>query len=339
MAPSSIDTKARRRHEAEIHLQEHKDERKQKNKEYYTNNADDIKLNQKRYRTGHKEEQKQKNKEYYTNNADDIKLNQKRNQKRYSSGHKDDKKRYNKEYYTNNADKIKHNQKRFRAGHKDDKKQNDKKEQKRRHDQFNQRRKEEFENRKGNFQTKVPDIPCDTTQYELASTPETGIMNWYQCVGKWRLQWPMEDIQDLMDCEGASETKQAQNREDTKVLLNKLKVRINNEKVTPEKQNTAADNFFRAIGRGCPWGKKHQYHDQSIDALLLCCASCGMKDYDDIDEFEIKRNFVFLPLKELGLLKLNPVDYNIRKNQMAQDPLFLPINDDGDLEAFYPWKV
>ena len=64
-----------------------------------------------------------------------------------------------------------------------------------------------------------------------------------------------------------------------------------------------------------------------------------MKDYDDIDEFEIKRNFVFLPLKELGLLKLNPVDYNIRKNQMAQDPLFLPINDDGDLEAFYPWKV
>ena len=275
MASSNIDVKARRKHEAEMCLQEHKDERKQKNKEYYTNNADDIKQNQKR----------------------------------------------------------------FRAGHKDDKKQDDKKQQKRRHDQFNQRRKEEFENRKGNFQTKVPDIPCDTTQYELASTPETGIMNWYQCVGKWRLQWPMEDIQDLMDCKGASETKQAQNREDTKVLLNKLKVRINNEKVTPEKQNTAADNFFRAIGRGCPWGKKHQYHDQSIDALLLCCASCGMKDYDDIDEFEIKRNFVFLPLKELGLLKLNPVDYNIRKNQMAQDPLFLPINDDGDLEAFYPWKV
>jgi len=44
------------------------------------------------------------------------------------------------------------------------------------------------------------EIPCDTTEYELVLSPETGVMNWYQCVGKWHLEWLMEDIQDLLDC-------------------------------------------------------------------------------------------------------------------------------------------
>jgi len=64
------------------------------------------------------------------------------------------------------------------------------------------RKKEHIETRnhifhnKGNFNTLVTYIRCDTTKYILAPTPETGVMNWYQCVEKWHLEWLMEDIQD-----------------------------------------------------------------------------------------------------------------------------------------------
>ena len=48
-------------------------------------------------------------------------------------------------------------------------------------------------NDKVNFNTLVSEILCDTTEYEVAPTPETGVMNWYQCFGEWRLEWIMED--------------------------------------------------------------------------------------------------------------------------------------------------
>ena len=49
---------------------------------------------------------------------------------------------------------------------------------------------------KGNFNTLVSEILCDTTEYEIAPTPETGVMNWYQCVGMWCLEWLMGDTKE-----------------------------------------------------------------------------------------------------------------------------------------------
>ncbi len=111
-------------------------------------------------------------------------------------------------------------------------------------------------NNKGNFNTLVSEIPCDTTEYEIAPTPETGVMNWYQCVGKWHLEWLMEDIQDLLESNGKSNL---QKQEDTKkeiVLIEELKQRLQREKVTPEKQNHAVDNFFSKIRSRITVGNK-----------------------------------------------------------------------------------
>ena len=145
----------------------------------------------------------------------------------------------------------------------------------------------------------------------------------------------MEDIQDLMDIEQKSDA------ENTQVVdkIKDLKQRILNEKITPIKQKNAADKFFRALGRGCEWGTKPSYHNCSIDARLLGCASCGMKDYDNIDESEIKREYTFLPLNKLDLLKLTNKDANAHKKQINMKPLYLPIDDEGHLKAFVPWKV
>ena len=83
----------------------------------------------------------------------------------------------------------------------------------------------------------------------------------------------MEDIQDLLQIE----TKSNYECEQIKLMTEELKRRIMNERITPEKQEEAGIQFFRALGRGCPWGKS-QYDDNSIDARLLGCACCGMKD-------------------------------------------------------------
>jgi len=64
-----------------------------------------------------------------------------------------------------------------------------------------------------------------------------------------------------------------------------------------------------------------------------------MKDYDDIDESEIKREYTFLPLNNLDLLKLTNKDANAHKKQINMKPLYLPIDDEGHLKAFVPWKV
>jgi hypothetical protein len=50
--------------------------------------------------------------------------------------------------------------------------------------------------KKGNFNTLASKIPCHTTEYGLAPTPETSVVNWYQYVKKWCLERLMEDIQD-----------------------------------------------------------------------------------------------------------------------------------------------
>ncbi len=92
---------------------------------------------------------------------------------------------------------------------------------------------------KGNFNTPTKDIPCDTTEYEISPNPETAVMNWYQCVENWRLQWLMEDIQDLLEVKGKSKVQIAHDRNEAKEIAKELKNLLENEKVTEEKQRNA----------------------------------------------------------------------------------------------------
>ena len=103
-----------------------------------------------------------------------------------------------------------------------------------RQSQFKEGRDNLF-NDKGNFNTLISEIPCDTTEYEIAPTPETGVMNWYQCVGKWRLEWLMEDIQDLLESNGKSNLQKEEDTKTANILIEELKQRLQREKVTPVK--------------------------------------------------------------------------------------------------------
>jgi len=71
---------------------------------------------------------------------------------------------------------------------------------------------------------------------------------------------------------------------------------------------------------------------------LLGYACCGMKDYNDIDEFEINRQFKFLPLNKLNILKINKKDSYTYEKQI-RIKILLPVKEVGHLELFTPWQV
>ena len=200
---------------------------------------------------------------------------------------------------------------------------------------------------KGNFKTLTSEVPSDTTAYEIAPTPETGVINWYQCGEKWRLQWLMEDIQDLQSPEkkgnGEQKTDEEIERDKRKALelMEELKKRILNEEVTPEKQRKAADEFFVAMGRGCSWGTVPKHDVNSVDARLFGCAACGMKEYDNVESLEsAKKGFERIPLSQLEKsLKMKPEAAKEYNERMKQNPVQL-INEDGNVRSeVNPWRV
>ena len=184
----------------------------------------------------------------------------------------------------------------------------------------------------------MKDIPCDTTEYKISPNPEMAVINCYQCIEKWRLQWLMEDIQDLLEVKGKSKIQITHDRNEAKSIMKELENRLRNEMVTEEKQRTAADQFFQGIGRGCYWGTKPQYDINSVDARLYGCACCGVKDYHDITLFDKSQNFQLLQLNELNLLKLTKEDVVTYHDQLRVE-LQLPVNEEGTLDTFYPWKL
>ena len=237
--------------------------------------------------------------------------------------------------------------------------------------EFKDRRKKEFEH-KGDFNTKVKEIPCDTTDYEVAPNPETAVMNWYQNTEHWRLLWPMEDLQALIDNNSDNSNENAIVANSTDIATNTnsnidmneitellsemtttternvidnartvLNERIEMEKVTPMKQRNATERFFRAVGRGYYWAddEEHQkYTENSVDALLYGCACCGMKDYNGLEDSDTDKQFKRMGLSKLSVLALDEQEEKDHKKHIDQ-PVNVPVNNEGDWEKVYPWKA
>ena len=70
-------------------------------------------------------------------------------------------------------------------------------------------------------------------------------MNWYQCFGKWRLEWLMEDKQDLLESNGKPNLQKEQDTQKANISIGGTETKIQIEKVTPEKQKLAVDSFFK----------------------------------------------------------------------------------------------
>ena len=177
-------------------------------------------------------------------------------------------------------------------------------------------KRQEIFNNKANFHTMVFEIPADTTEYEISPSPETAVINWYQCVGNWRLQWLMEDIQDLLNQTEKSSNQIDCDKQKADILIKQLQKRLAQEKVTPQKQKDAADRFFQAIGRGCPWGTKQIYDKNSVDARLYACSCCGIKNYDDTGDNNNRQEFKIVPLSDLDILKLKEEKSMIYQKQL-----------------------
>ena len=336
------------------HYQENKDEIKCNARQYYQDNKDEIKSKKRQYYQDNKDEINSNTQQYYQDNKDEINSNKQQhyqenkdeinsNKRQYYQDDKDEIKRKKQQYYQENKDEINSNKQRYYQDNKDEINSNkrkfyqDKKEE--RKDGYAQNRAKEFD-AKGNFTTTISEIPCDTTEYEIAPSPETAVINWYMCTGTWRLQWLMEDIQDLMIENGKSESQIVSDKQQANNLIKKLNKRISKELITPEKRKNVADKFYRAIGKGCSWGSKPCYDENSIDAKLLGCAVCGMKEYDNTGEEDKRRQFKLISLSDekLDIFKLDKEAIEKYKKQTKMT-LDLPDNDEGHLKEFRPWLV
>ena len=141
------------------------------------------------------------------------------------------------------------------------------------------KRKRERENvPKADFDTRVHDLPLDTTRYDFEHSPENAVMNWYMLASDgWRYEWDYETYQENIDSADTETQNYARER------LEKLLSTIEAQKITPERQKRLASRFYEALGRGCPWGTHANFdddqHGPSQDAWLLGCACCGFRDY------------------------------------------------------------
>ena len=75
-------------------------------------------------------------------------------------------------------------------------------------------------------------------------------MNWYQCVGKWRLERLMEDIQDLLEFNGKSNLQKEEDTKTANILIEELKQRLQRETVPPEKQHIISSSIKSRITMG-----------------------------------------------------------------------------------------
>ena len=108
------------------------------------------------------------------------------------------------------------------------------------------------------------------------------------------------------------------------------------QRMTPEKQHELGAKFLEAQGRGVSWGKE-KFNDKSIDAPLCTCACCGSRDFD-CDE----RQYQYVDLNELDILKLDNEKRGEHVDRMEQDdgdPLYLPVDKDGNTEEFKTSKA
>ena len=133
------------------------------------------------------------------------------------------------------------------------------------------------------------------------------------------------------------ESNDPDNEQRVKELTNSLVDRLLLEKITPTKQKQAAKQFYHALGKGCSWGIVSEYDpNRSIDACLLACACCGMREFDGIDNPE--RTFESISINMLSKLHLDK-DQEAQYKHRLKIKLELPIDEEGHTRIFYPWKI
>ena len=114
------------------------------------------------------------------------------------------------------------------------------------------------------------------------------------------------------------------------------------QELTPSKQHELGARFLEAQGRGVSWGKNSFGGDScgsdSIDALLVTCASCGCRD------FECDGNqYVDLTLANgLDVLKMNDEDWKCHSDRLyfeSSHRLEIPVSNDYETKIIKASKV
>jgi hypothetical protein len=81
--------------------------------------------------------------------------------------------------------------------------------------------------------------------------------------------------------------------------------------MTPERTKELSQKSLETQGRGVPWGKQHftrEYDNapETIDAPLLTCACCGIRNMDDVDFTRSYREVDLADTKVRNVLRLRP---------------------------------
>ena len=135
--------------------------------------------------------------------------------------------------------------------------------------------------------------------------------------------------------------------------------------MTPERTKKLSQKSLETQGRGVPWGKQHFTREddnapETIDAPLLTCACCGIRNMDDVDFTRSYREVDLADTKVRNVLRLRPRrgdttnddeveagDGRPRSDRtqqghislMEREPLSIPYNDSGDTKKVELWRL
>ena len=131
--------------------------------------------------------------------------------------------------------------------------------------------------------------------------------------------------------------------EEHKQCIKELKEEIEDEILTKEEMCKLMDEFCVAQGRATPdqtspvtLGDKLDGLPNSVDAHHLVCGSCGVKSVHG----QQHRKCTVVSLRALPpVMELTKPQIREFQYMKSNKPLMLPINKEGDLAPFYPYKV
>ena len=156
----------------------------------------------------------------------------------------------------------------------------------------------------------------------------------------------------------------------TEILYNyaiqEVKVTIRSQKLTAERKSELMSKFYKAQGIGLPWGETQCFTAESIDAPLVSCSCCGIRN---MDTTESRRSYKEVDLSKDNvqcMLKLKDGDDNIKTGTdgevddegnddevrlglgwtlqrhrlaMKMKPLSIPCNEHGDTKEVETWRL
>jgi hypothetical protein len=171
-------------------------------------------------------------------------------------------------------------------------------------------REAEEANRRVSFDTLLFDMPLNpSVQRHFEQNPEDAAMMYHLNSGVLRFQ-QVETLQ-----------KSDEGSEQYNIAYERLCEEIREQNLSDEETDHLIKKFYNSIGRSL---------DGSSDAKVTACGCCGVRNV----ERSLELRYVEVMVDTLDMLRLDPDDHKVYMDVREEEPVMLPVDDEGTVKAF-----